>query len=1256
MFKTKFGKRLFSLLLVLAAVFALASCTGTVDPSQDAIAKATANAEEIHTQLIWDKTAMSQITSNVKGFITKTKHENVTVAWESSEPDVLDNTGKVTLPNFDDERAIVVEEATEDKPAIKAVPVIITATITARAEWEISGKTYYKEIELTKEFRFTVATIAEGTKAGTIADVKAAAATYVYDEQGVQRELVSNSSVVYNAMVEGVVTAILNANGAGQFMIHDGTEGIYVYKTVDGLKVGDKVSVVGEIYSYYGALQFGSNLSVTVIQEGAGLDAKYRETTPQELETEGAARNDKGLVKAGYYGGELVNVYGKLVKEAAPGGSSDQYHIADAKTGEKLWIYYKSYNEEMEAKLQEYIGKYVNIQGVTYDRDSRMQKNEILWDGNIEEAAAPTLTDADKVAIALAAAVVPAQADADFEVALEEGYVWEVVSGAAIAFEGNVAKVTRGGQDEVVTIRLTVTVGEASDSKEFQVAVPAAKLNIISIAEAIALAGTEHNVYTTDKYYVQGVVTEVVNGTYGNVYVEDATGKLYVYGMYSADGAVRFDKLEAQPQVGDIVTLYGILGAYNGTPQMKNSWLAEYYDVVTLPEAVELAGTDGSYTEKAYTIQGVVTEIANETYGNLYVSDGTNSFYVYGIYDYKGNKYNAMEYKPQVGDHITLTGSLGSYKGTAQMKNATLVETISPLSTAGLTANAVAREDNVYTDTLYYAKGVVTEVKNATYGNIYIQDETGTIYVYGLYNADGSVRFDAMEAQPQVGDTVIIRGHLGNYKGTAQLKNAQLIVLTAGSSEAPHEHEFVEGKCECGEVDPNYTPDTPVLPAGGKADLETMNKGTASSSYVNHTSENGWVAVNSALNQGAVNPATNANPVFGFLGDEKTFAVTLRGGTDKDPGSLTSPVLAGGLSKLTFNYTNLFTDTKFSVTVNVKDAAGNVLKSEVVEYDNPSKEKYVVREYVLEFAVEGEFVIEIVNNCPNALSGNKDRATIWNLAWQGAGQGSAPEQPETPTHTHEACPTCGLCVAEDCNGTDAEKCAGHEVVEGPKEYTCAEANTLPAGTEVVLKGTVSQIDGEWDTYYKNMSVTLKDETGTFYLFRLATQVQLGDIVTVTGIIGVYNEANQLTQGGTAVVTGHDASYDKPVVAGVVTIKFNDKANRTEFDTNHQVWEQNGIKVTNNKAASTSNVADYANPARFYASSELIIEYTANIEKVVINTAGGKNFASSLKIDGCTVTVNGTVCTIVLNSPATSVTIAKLAAQVRVASIEVYPAQ
>ena len=56
--------------------------------------------------------------------------------------------------------------------------------------------------------------------------------------------------------------------------------------------------------------------------------------------------------------------------------------------------------------------------------------------------------------------------------------------------------------------------------------------------------------------------------------VTDADGNiLTIYGTYDADGTNRFDAMETQPQVGDTVKLYGIIGQYNGTPQMKNGWI-----------------------------------------------------------------------------------------------------------------------------------------------------------------------------------------------------------------------------------------------------------------------------------------------------------------------------------------------------------------------------------------------------------------------------------------------------------------------------------------------------------------------------------------------------------------------------------------------------------------------------------------------------------------------------------------------------------
>ena len=31
-----------------------------------------------------------------------------------------------------------------------------------------------------------------------------------------------------------------------------------------------------------------------------------------------------------------------------------------------------------------------------------------------------------------------------------------------------------------------------------------------------------------------------------------------------------------------------------------------------------------------------------------------------------------------------------------------------------------------------------------------------------------------------------------------------------------------------------------------------------------------------------------------------------------------------------------------------------------------------------------------------------------------------------PQHEHEACPECGKCTADDCDGASDEKCEGHE--------------------------------------------------------------------------------------------------------------------------------------------------------------------------------------------------------------------------------------
>ena len=212
----------------------------------------------------------------------------------------------------------------------------------------------------------------------------------------------------------------------------------------------------------------------------------------------------------------------------------------------------------------------------------------------------------------------------------------------------------------------------------------------LTIADAIALGLTkDSNSYTEGKYYVTGVITEVYNTTYGNMRITDEAGNiLTIYGTFNADGTVRYDALETMPVAGDTVTLYGIIGQYNGAAQMMNGWIVEHIAAatadpeadteLTIPEANALGASKehNNYTAGKYYVTGVITSVVNSIYGNVYIEDAQgNSLYVYGLYSSDGSiRYDAMDPQPQVGDVITVYGIIGQYKDTPQMKNAWVVK------------------------------------------------------------------------------------------------------------------------------------------------------------------------------------------------------------------------------------------------------------------------------------------------------------------------------------------------------------------------------------------------------------------------------------------------------------------------------------------------------------------------------------------------------------------------------------------------------
>ncbi len=73
----------------------------------------------------------------------------------------------------------------------------------------------------------------------------------------------------------------------------------------------------------------------------------------------------------------------------------------------------------------------------------------------------------------------------------------------------------------------------------------------------------------------------------------------------------------------------------------------------------------------------------------------------------------------------------------------------------------------------YMVTGVCTGIANTNYGNWYLMDDTGEIYIYGTVNAAGNYAWSSFGIE--VGDEVTVQGPKTTYNGTVELVDAQVI-------------------------------------------------------------------------------------------------------------------------------------------------------------------------------------------------------------------------------------------------------------------------------------------------------------------------------------------------------------------------------------------------------------------------------------------------------------------------------------------------
>jgi len=214
------------------------------------------------------------------------------------------------------------------------------------------------------------------------------------------------------------------------------------------------------------------------------------------------------------------------------------------------------------------------ISYVTGDNNKNVGTTQFVgYFGTLQEKGeTPEPTDQEKLDAIVAKISTTVTEDFD----LDETVTWEVTSGAAITISGNKATVTRpAAGEEDATVVIKATLGSANATITLTVkAMPAEELEEVSLADFLAAKDS-----TEVFYKISGVVVEIANTKYGNIYISDGETVVYLYGLcasrmeYNSGWQNLEDFNTLGLEVGMYVTLASAKGSHSGNPQAVGSGL-----------------------------------------------------------------------------------------------------------------------------------------------------------------------------------------------------------------------------------------------------------------------------------------------------------------------------------------------------------------------------------------------------------------------------------------------------------------------------------------------------------------------------------------------------------------------------------------------------------------------------------------------------------------------------------------------------------
>ena len=278
---------------------------------------------------------------------------------------------------------------------------------------------------------------------------------------------------------------------------------------------------------------------------------------------------------------------------------------------------------------------------------------------------------------------------------------------------------------------------------------------------------------TGKRYRIKGTVTGIANDLYGNMYITDETGTVYVYGTLYQGKEKEFAKHGIE--VGDIVVVEGPQSPYNGSPQLKN------VDVISIEKSLiklekvfpaEALPLDGGVATALLSVkEGDVEVVIPEdatwlTAGEPEALGGMVSVELTAAPNEGGARSTTVTFKVNVNDKDYV--AMATIEQLGAISEVTVAEFI-----------AAAEGTALFEITGKISK--ITSAYNEKYGNISfnLMDATGEVAVFRM-----SCEGIADPAAISEGDVVTVQGVRASYKDAPQVGEGSICVNYVGSTVA----------------------------------------------------------------------------------------------------------------------------------------------------------------------------------------------------------------------------------------------------------------------------------------------------------------------------------------------------------------------------------------------------------------------------------------------------------------------------------------